>query len=220
MLRSFRRTSTAALIAITTCLVSLAASRPAHADSYTVTTVAYSQSESFVGIDAAGNFVVNVTNTMSYMHPTCGGVAVSPFSQCLETYYTGQANPVFSTSAPSLIYDNGSSCIPNPGSQYDVYNGRCNNGYEIFGSASGGTHGVWTGTDQALSFLNTGSFDGGFINSNGDAIFIDGTYNTLVFVDDTTTNPIPEPASWLLLATGAIALLGAVRRKMSRRYIP
>lgn len=218
MLHRFRRTLVAALPVAVVLFLSLAASRPALADDYTIKTVAYSQSESFVGIDDSGNFVVNVTNTVSYMHPTCGGVAVSPFSQCFETYYTDQANPVFSTSAPSLIYDNGSTCTPDPGNQYDVFGGRCNNGYEIFGGIFGNTQGIWAGTDEALSFLNTGSFDGGFINGNGDAVFIDGTDNTLVFVDPTTTNPIPEPASWLLLATGGIVFFGALRRKASRRF--
>jgi len=210
------RISPAALF--TALVLAVAASSSALADSYDVKTVAFSQSESFVGIDASGNFTVNITNTLYGMHPTCGGVAVSPFSQCFETYYTGQTNPVFSTSAPSLIYDNGYACTPSPGGQYDVFSGRCNEGFEIFGGESGSTRGVWIGPDQTFSLLLTGSFDGGFINSNGDAIFIDGLDDTLVFADNVTTNPIPEPASWLLLGTGAIIFAGALRRKASRRY--
>lgn len=217
MLRSLRRTSTATLTAVL-CL-SAAASRPAHADSFTVTTVAYTHSANFLGIDSAGNFVVNVTNSLSYSpHPTCGGAAVSPFSQCFETFYVGQTNPVFSTTVPNLTFDNGTPCTPDPGTQFDVLNGRCNNGHEIFGAFSGPTRGIWAGDDLALSFLNHGTFDGGFINSNGDAVFIDGFDNTLVFVDDTTRNPIPEPASWLLIGSGAIAFVGALRRKANRRY--
>lgn len=216
MFRNSRRTSIAALAAIF-CL-SAAASRPAHADSFAITTIAHTHSANFLGIDAAGDFVVDVSNSLSHPHPSCGGVAVSPFSQCFETFYVGQTNPVFSTTAPNLTFDNGTACTPDPGAEFDVMNGRCNNGYEIFGAFSGPTRGIWAGNDLALSFLNNGTFDGGFINSNGDAVFIDGLDNTLVFVDDATRNPIPEPASWLLIGSGAIAFIGALRRKANRRY--
>ena len=91
MFRSFRRASFAALLTI---LSFAAAASPAHADSFTVTTVAYSNNETFVGIDSAGDFVINITNTLSYMNPMCGGVAVSPYSQCFETFYVGQSSPV------------------------------------------------------------------------------------------------------------------------------
>lgn len=217
MFRSLRRSSIAALAAIL-CL-SAAVSRPAHADSFTVTTIAHTQSANFLGIDSAGNFVINVTNSLSNSpHPTCGGISVSPSSLCFETFYLGQTDPIFSTTAPDLTFDNGTSCTPNPGAEFDVMNGRCNNGYEIFGAFSGPTRGIWAGNDLALSFLNHGTFDGGFINSNGDAVFIDGLDNTLVFVENTTGNPIPEPASWLLIGSGAIAFIGALRRKANRRY--
>src|SRR5215471_2718525 len=118
MLRRFRSLIPAALTVA--AVLTLTYARPVLADSYTVTTIAFSQSESFVGIDAAGDFVVNATNTLNYMHPVCGGVAVSPFSQCFETFYAGQTGPVFSTTAPSLIYDNGYACTINPGGQFDV----------------------------------------------------------------------------------------------------
>jgi hypothetical protein len=77
---------------------------------------------------------------------------------------------------------------------------------------------VWAGPDNDLTLLSNGTFDAGFINSNGDAVFIDGFDDTLVFADDVTTKPIPEPAGWLLLGTGGIICLSALRRKASRRY--
>jgi hypothetical protein len=204
----------AVALSVAALFVAILDSHPALADSYTVTTVAYTQNESFAGIDTAGDFVINLTDTLSSMHPTCGGVSVSPFSKCYETYYVGQASPVYSTTLPDLTFDNGTSCKTSSGAS-----GDCNGAYEIFGSTSGSTPEVIAGPDSSLSLLEGGSFDGGFINSSGDAVFINGVDNTLVFADDTTPqSPIPEPASWLLIVTGGIILLGALRNKINRKY--
>jgi hypothetical protein len=63
-----------------------------------------------------------------------------------------------------------------------------------------------------------GSFDGGFINSNGDAVFIDGLNDTLVSVVDVSTDPapVPEPESLIFVGTGLLAVFGTVRRRMGR----
>jgi hypothetical protein len=201
-------------LAISAFVLAISGSRQALADSYTVTTVAYTQNETFVGIDSTGDFVINLTDTLSFMHPTCGGVAVAPSSHCYETYYVGQANPVYSTTIPNLTFDNGTACTTSTGAK-----GDCNGAYEIAGDTSGSTQEVLAGPDATLSVLESGSFDGGFINSNGDAVFINGVDNTLVFADDLTAHdPIPEPASWILLITGGIILFGALRNKVNRKY--
>ena len=223
MLRSPSRVSIAALPVATILFLSLAAPRAVKADSYSLTTVAFTQDENFLGIDSSGNFVVNVTNGVSSIHPTCGGVTIAYGTSCFETFYYSQANPVFSTAAPNLPFDDGSHCT------FDGLSGSCNNGYDILSGFMGPTRGIWAGPGASLSLLINGDLlSSAFINSRGDAVFIDATNDTLVFADDTTTNhddlattedirsPIPEPASWVLLATGGLLLFGAFRRKFDR----
>lgn len=195
----------------------------AFADSYSVNVVAYTQSENFYGIDAAGDFVVNVSNSLNSPSSSCGGV--SGASQCFETYYAGQLSPVFSTTAPSLSWDNGSAC------RSGALSGVCNNGHELLGGYLGDIRGVWTGTDPLTDYLTGGSFDGGFINGLGDAVFIDGANDTLVSVlktpsfaafdfFDAKTNvsipgssPVPEPASIWMVGPGLMASALLVRRR-------
>ena len=189
----------------------------AFADSYAVNVVAYTQSESFYGIDATGNFVVNMSGALTSPSSLCGGV--SGASQCFATYFAGGASPVFSTSAPSLNWDNGVACT------HGTLSGICNNGHELLGGYLGDIKGVWTGPGMK-NYLMDGSFDGGFINAFGDAVFINGADDTLVSVVDTSSavtlhgnelfvdpKPVPEPASLWLMGMGMMVVAGMVRRR-------
>ncbi len=62
--------------------------------------------------------------------------------------------------------------------------------------------------------LNMGSFDGGFINGIGDAVFLDGKNNTLYFAYDLTTASLPEPPGPIFVGTGLLWFLLAARLKM------
>jgi hypothetical protein len=86
----------------------------------------------------------------------------------------------------------------------------CNNGHEIFGAFPGETRAVFDGPNTSDSIFG-GTFDGGFINANGDAVFIDGVANELIFAQDVT----PEPSSLYLFGTGCLAMVGAFRRYAS-----
>jgi hypothetical protein len=213
MLPSMKKTYIVAVILMAAVFLLTAVS--AFADTFEINVISYTQSEDFYGIDATGNFVVNVSNQLAFSKSTaCGGA--QNVSSCFETYYVGQQSPVFSTVAPSLNYDDGSKCSVSVDG--GLISGVCNNGYDIFGGFIGNQRGVWTGDDPSTDFLMNGSFDGGFINSNGDAVFIDGLNDTLVSVVDVSTDPAPvaEPESLILVGTGFLAMFGAVRHRIGR----
>lgn len=181
------------------------------ADTYTLRIVANTEDGSFVGVTTANTFVVDESDH-AMLVGLCGSMSAGP--QCFATYYGGGTTPVFSLTAPTLTYDNGSPCTPTI-TNFSVLHGACNNGHEIFGgefnNGSLDVRGVFTGPDPILNFLEAGSFDTGFINASGDSVFIDGLNDTLVFAEDLSTLATPEPAPLALLCTGALLLWISVR---------
>jgi hypothetical protein len=213
MSQSSKKTYVAAVIFVAIAFLFTAAS--AFADSYAINVIKTTQSEGFYGIDSAGDFVVNVSdNLMTANSMSCGGV--SGASSCFETYYVGQQNPTFSTAAPDLVWDNGSKCIQSVAG--GTIGGMCNNGYDILSGYIGAQRAIWTGTDPLSDYLMNGTLDGALINSNGDAVFINASNDTLVSVTNLSCDPapVPEPESFILFGTGCAALFGIARRRYSK----
>jgi hypothetical protein len=199
------------LAAVVLILPTLLASHPAKADTYKITVVGMTQNENFAGIDDKGNFVVNANPVK------CGEQIGDP---CFEVFDFGQPS-FFTTTEPVLNFDDGVPCTVavSPALGQSTANGMCNNGHEILSILTPvpGIRGVYDGPNLSDVISNQLSFDGGFINANGDAVFISGVTNELIFAQDLTTAATPEPGSLYLLGTGGLAMLGTLRRNRRAR---
>lgn len=212
---SGRRLSGAALVVMA---ILLGSARPALADSYTIFDLGNDNGRGIYGIDTAGDVVVWGGNG-------CGTSA----STCYATYTNGIASSDSST-APDLVYDDGSSCGSAPAG-FNASKTICNNGWIGLGSLynpNGDPNGVYVGSGLDLQFLHGGSADQLFLNSLGDFAWTDGrdeemfvailnsapSFEALSFEEKfVPADPAPEPGSLLLVGTGLLLFVAAVRRK-------
>jgi hypothetical protein len=198
----------------------LGSARPALADSYTIFDLGSDNGHRIYGIDTAGDVVV-----------WNGNGCDTPVSTCYVTYTDGIATSESAT-APDLVYDNGTSCGSTPAG-FQALKKVCNNGWIGLGTIynpNGDPNGVYVGSGSGLQFLHSGSADQVFMNSLGDFAWTDGVDDELYVAiansgpplqtaglsyqeNSVAADPIPEPGSWLLVGTGLLLFVAAVRRK-------
>src|SRR3981081_3299409 len=202
----------------------LGSTRPALADSYTIFDLGNDNGHGIYGIDTAGSGVIWGGN----------GCGISA-SICYGPYTNGVATSDSST-APDLVYDDGTSCGSTPAG-LNASKKVCNNGWIGLGTLfnpNGDSNGVYIGSGSDLQFLHGGSADQVFLNSLGDFAWTDGQSKEM-FVAIANSGPLfqaaslsfqenfvpaaptPEPGSLLLVGTGLLFFVGAIRRKANRQ---
>jgi hypothetical protein len=189
---------------------------PALADTFQIFNLGIANSHTVFGIDTAGAVVIQ-----SLTGP--GGALL------YQTYVAGILINS-STTIPGLTYDNGTPCTPtvSPGITWTSGAGatRCNNGHEVYYATfptPGGPNpegmDIFTGpnlTDRLTDpSVITSTLDQVAMNGSGDFAWVDGLDETIFEAVDLTSPKVPEPTSLLFLATGSLALVGAIRRRLS-----
>ena len=179
----------------------------AKADTYDIFVLDSDEGRFFRGMDAQGTVILAYDVATE---STC----LSPDTGCFRTYAYG-APTTFADTLPIITPDNGTPCTPSLPTGAIVYHGVCNNGYEAFlGKLSITQYQpfLYVGPDNLVLGRGTGQFV--YINSEGDIVWNDPNREFWYEAIDTTTH-VPEPTSLTLLATGALAALGAARRRLS-----
>jgi hypothetical protein len=190
----------------------------AHADTYEIFDLAAGEfggigSFDLVGITASGTAVL--VYNLPAGEPQC---LISDICHEYETFVDGvMVNE--STTAPNLVYDNGTPCLVSaPFLTYPVP-GTCNNGHEVYTNYFGGGD-IYTGPDPVADLFASFPIQIGFVdlNSSGDFVYdashpaeggFSGDYEEAIDLSSET----PEPASFFLLATGLFAIAGSLRRR-------
>jgi hypothetical protein len=200
----------AAIIAI--AVVLFAAPQPIHADTYQIFDLGSGYRTDLIGITASGTVVTDIF-----------GLCNTTDIDCFQTWVNGVL-VTESATPPSLVYDNGTPCIPNAPAAIigAVATAVCNNGHEVYAMdrfAPEYPNRIFTGPDPVTdSFHGPAPLDEIRLNSSGDFLYLEGNLGIgdgeVYEAIDLTTDQVPEPGSIFLLGTGALTALAAMRRRL------
>jgi hypothetical protein len=194
----------------------------AHADTYEIFGLAAGPinagSFDIIGITASGTAVL-VFN----LHPGVPQCSISGICHEYGTFVNGvMVNE--STTAPNLVYDNGTPCTVSASFLTYPVPGTCNNGHEVYTAGfaiAPYSNETFTGPDPVANYFASYSTEIGFVdlNASGDFVYYaspigadDGAYQIEEAID--LTSETPEPSSIFLLATGLLALAGTLRHRL------
>jgi hypothetical protein len=199
----------AAIIAI--AVVLFAAPQPVHADTYQTFDLGSGYRTGLIGITASGTAVIDVF---------AGACNTMDNSGCFETWVEGVL-VAESTTPPSLVYDNGTPCIPNAPAEFigNLGPAACNNGHEVYGTgryAPEYPNSIFNGPDPVTDYLGPDILDEVLLNSSGDFLFLEGnlSFGDGEIYEAIDLTKVPEPGGIFLLGTGALTTLAAMRRRL------
>ena len=189
-------------------LVSLAACRPACADTYKLYEAASSSgSIATLGMRTDGTILMS-TSYLDYQWES-----FSPADGVLQQYSV----------KPAFQFDNGSACSSAKMSGFTSVSAMlCNNGHVAM-IASTGTirQGVFDGGNALTDLIYNGISGGLFLNSSGDIAFIgygvtpfgSGDGNIVAYDSTTHAAVTPEPSTFLMVGTALVGFGVSVRRR-------
>ena len=191
---------------IAVCFLLGISSVAAHADSFQIFNLG-GDDVSLLGINAAGT---------ALLHQFTGCNGVNDPNYCYEEFSNGSLVYRADAAPTNFVAQNGTPCA-SPAALTASGRSVCDGGFQVAGGYLGNQQGVWEsfpGSSQPGSYVYNGSDDVLFVNAAGDFLVANGSADTVYQVMVSQT---PEPSSLLLLATGALALGGVVRRRHMTR---